>query len=250
MTACHPCSPSPPEEVGPPATLVVTLITAASPSTGAPSAAPTCRPAAGADFPATGPDLPKIRQLPQQCSAALDDKRRMWECLAAAGEAGVTPHTIADLEAFLQQHSQPGGAVADGGAPEASFLVARGFEEPLPPSQQQGRQPPPAGQHGWFLKHRRGVKGQAVHYLPTTAALLERLQGLSAHSRRALVAQAAVPPLLLRGRKFVLRAHVLLRLLAAAGGESSRLAAYVHEVRTRLRLLSSATLGASRVSGV
>lgn len=73
-------------------------------------------------------------------------------------------------------------------------------------------------QHCWFLKHRHGVKGQAVYCFTDLQALLSRLSALSARSRRDFVVQQGVPPLLLPsagGRAFVLRAHILLLLLPA-----------------------------------
>jgi hypothetical protein len=59
-----------------------------------------------------------------------------------------------------------------------------------------------------FVKHRRGVKGQAVHVARTLQQLLQLQQRLRGSSRDFIV-QQEVPPLLLQGCKFVMRVHVL-----------------------------------------
>lgn len=48
----------------------------------------------------------------QRRTACLDDRRRFWECLTAAGCTCITPHTWVDIDAFLHQL----GAQAEGGA--------------------------------------------------------------------------------------------------------------------------------------
>ncbi|EFN55580.1 hypothetical protein CHLNCDRAFT_57891 [Chlorella variabilis] len=187
----------------------------------------------GADFPAAGAGLPAVRQFPQRCTAVLDDKRLLAECLEAEGCPHLAPRTWPDAESFLHQHS----ASTTAQAPADWQLAAGGSRRGL-----------------WFLKHRHGVKGQAVHPFTSLPPLLERLRSLGGGGgggggRQQWVVQEGVsPPLLLPdGRKFMLRAHVLLLLLgssrqeqaqgqpqaqpaglAGAAGAAGQLAAWVH----------------------
>jgi len=85
--------------------------------------------------PGTSASFPPVRQLPQEITDLLDDKRELALTLEAGGVEEVAPETHADVRIAL---SWPGGApiaAQDGGEDE---------------------------QEVWFLKHRRGVKGQAV----------------------------------------------------------------------------------------
>ena len=85
--------------------------------------------------PGTSASSPPVRQLPQEITDLLDDKRELALTLEAGGVEEVAPETHADVRVAL---SWPGGApitAQDGGEDE---------------------------QEVWFLKHRRGVKGQAV----------------------------------------------------------------------------------------
>jgi hypothetical protein len=59
-----------------------------------------------------------------------------------------------------------------------------------------------------FVKHRRGVQGQAVYVARTLQQLLQLQQRLKGSSKDFIV-QQEVPPLPLQGRKFVMRVHVL-----------------------------------------
>lgn len=63
-----------------------------------------------------------------------------------------------------------------------------------------------------FVKHRRGVKGQAVYVAHTAADLQQLLQKLKGSAAEFVVQQEVAPPMLLEGRKFVLRVHVLVVL--------------------------------------
>lgn len=83
-----------------------------------------------------------------------------------------------------------------------------------------------------FVKHRSSVKGQAV-YVAHTRDDLEQLQQKLKHSAAGFIVQQEVsPPMLLDGRKFVLRQHVLVVLqdscarqlaadIGAAGGHTT-----------------------------
>jgi len=138
-----------------------------------------------ADFPATGVGLPLIRQLPQANSGALDDKFRCACLLNAAAftESGLAPATYVDLPALRDAlRATP---------PEDAH-------EPL-----------------YFLKHRLGVKGQAVTPMRASAML----EWLTAQRRPSgeFVVQAEVPPALDgEGRKFVMRCHALVACRAGA----------------------------------
>jgi len=62
----------------------------------------------------------------------------------------------------------------------------------------------------WFLKHRLDAKRPRVHPYTTSAELHNRLRQMKEASWKYYIAQREIhPPMLLRGRKFVLRAHVL-----------------------------------------
>jgi hypothetical protein len=72
----------------------------------------------------------------------------------------------------------------------------------------------------FFMKHRRGVKGQAVYVADTAGdlrVLQEKLRGSVADF---VVQQEVTPPMLLDGRKFVLRVHVLHRSDAASAASA------------------------------
>jgi hypothetical protein len=136
------------------------------------------------DLPATGPGLPLVRALPQHCTGAVDDKLRLAELLAAGGCADMMPET----------HT----------APQRTLLLR------------------PDDRRLWFVKHRFGVKGQAVRPMHGEA-LGAWLAALPA-SCGDFVVQAEVPPALFDGRKFAMRLHVL--LACRAGGAPP--AAWVH----------------------
>lgn len=183
---------------------------------------PACRPPAGADFPAAGAGLPRVRQFPQAATAVLDDKRLMAETLEAAGcAAAVAPSTWPDAGAFARQHS--GGSAAGSGSSTAA----------APAGQQAGL---------WFLKHRHGVKGKSVYVFESLPALLRRIQSMDssggAPSQHFMVQRGVAPLLLPDRRKFTLRAHVLLLLdngeqaqqqQQAAQPQRAALRAWVHE---------------------
>lgn len=134
------------------------------------------------DFPCWGDEssMPLVRQLPQSFTAHLDDKWFLEECLAAAGQsAEVAPRTW------------HGSTVL-----ELSRSVS-------------------TSEHGYFLKHRSGVKGQSVYFFRNLADVQERVSIMNADTRELFILQEAVPPMLVNGRKFVLRAHAILEKPAA-----------------------------------
>ena len=59
----------------------------------------------------------------------------------------------------------------------------------------------------FFLKHRRGVKGKSVHPFLSAGQLAEAIRRRADAASYAV--QGEVPPLLIAGRKFCLRQHVL-----------------------------------------
>lgn len=68
-----------------------------------------------------------------------------------------------------------------------------------------------------FVKHRRGVKGQAVYVAQTVADLQQLQEKLKGSLADFVVQQEVAPPMLLEGRKFVLRVHVLIVLRQGTG---------------------------------
>lgn len=167
----------------------------------------------GSNFPAQGSSLPLIRQLPHHCSFILDDKRAILEGLASAGCQHFMPSTWVDGELFLSSiestdrrfelHLSRNEENMSG---ELQTLHVGSISQPGT-CQFHVLDPTPAG---WFLKHRCGVKGQSVYFYASLGELQDRLKSLRTCSAQDFIVQQAVQPLLLRGRKFVLRAHVLL----------------------------------------
>ena len=221
-----------------------------------------------------------MRQFPQRCTAVLDDKALLAQCLEAAGCAAIAPRTWTDLDAFLEQHGGSGSGEGGGGRRRrrrsgSSGMAGASREQAAPPTAAASTCPGASNGQLYFLKHRHGVKGQAVYPFPSLASLLDRLRSLGSHpssqqgetsapgsdgqqggcsgaevagrqrsssstqcreqrsathggSRQQFVVQEGVdPPLLLPdGRKFTLRAHVLMLLEhaadAAAGGAAQQ----------------------------
>ncbi|KAJ1471844.1 hypothetical protein T484DRAFT_1915691 [Baffinella frigidus] len=147
----------------------------------------------GGDFPmdqeevddAGGARWPLVRQLPQALTALLDDKRELHLTLLAAGSAHIAPETIVDMSEVLDESW---AGLAD---PEAL----------------------------WFVKHRRGVKGQAVYPLEA-ANVPSHINRIPPESRadyilqRGIGGQGGAPGCsgaahLIEGRKWCMRLHVL-----------------------------------------
>ena len=148
---------------------------------------------------------PLVRQLPPEATEQLDDKRLLAAALAAAhggAELAFSPRTHLDLAAFV-----------------------RWLDLPRIASEQQRL----ASRQLFFVKHYRGVKGQAVHPEVGAEAVLVRLSKGSSRDWY-VVQEEAGPPMLLEGRKFGLRAHCLALFPAATGGRSTRSSssAWVH----------------------
>ncbi|GAB4821360.1 hypothetical protein N2152v2_008406 [Parachlorella kessleri] len=152
----------------------------------------------------------------------------MAECIA---HLGVSPKTWVDIDAFLGEHPPRGGTntstraapvTASGSAPAAAGAAGGAACSETQCDHASIKEAPQPSTQTWFLKHRKGVKGQAVYYYASVGELCSKLSSLSTRSRRDFVVQHGVQPLLLRGRKFVLRAHVLLLLQAPHAGRDSR----------------------------
>jgi hypothetical protein len=150
-----------------------------------------------ADFPACGrPDLPLVRMLPQSCLACLDDKVYLANLLSRHNVADVCPPSFTDLAALRESLESSPSAVGDSLAPL------------------------------WFIKHRHGVKGKAVTPM-REPALLEWL-GRHGSAADFAVQREVFPPALWLGRKFAIRAHVL---VACTGGDhagAAEAAAWLH----------------------
>ena len=140
----------------------------------------------GSDFAARGADtakLPHVRQFPQDCTARLDDKLALLRLLTDASAAAL-PST----QSFLPETCGAEDDVA------VERLVCS-----------------PGGAGGFFVKHRWGAKGQSVRFCADARAVRAILGKWSHHARRdAIVQRAVAPPLLVDGRKFVVRTHVAL----------------------------------------
>eukprot|EP00929_Paragymnodinium_shiwhaense_P110578 TRINITY_DN7771_c0_g1_i1.p1 TRINITY_DN7771_c0_g1~~TRINITY_DN7771_c0_g1_i1.p1 ORF type:complete len:853 (-),score=194.80 TRINITY_DN7771_c0_g1_i1:167-2344(-) len=143
------------------------------------------------DFPAHGAHnapLPLMRPFPHSFTRLLDNKIELATHLAAAGHADIHPPTWCAED----------------------FLAAERLVDDE--------------SHLWFLKHSQGVKGTGVSVLAGAEALYARLEQLGEKGRRGFIVQRAVaPPALRDGRKWVLRAHVLMH------GTSDELRAYCHK---------------------
>ena len=178
----------------------------------------------GGDFPEDGDTthLPLIRQLPQSRTVELDDKRQLWVHLSGAGFGACMPQTHVDLHLLppswwdqMEAAEQPDGVNQSDGEPAQGGSAAAG----------QGQR---VTQPWWFLKHRMGAKGQGVHPHRGIRSVRDWLQahgpaGGAAQQQWVLQAEAA-PPMLIEGRKFALRAHVLV----------TEGAAYMHDLPVAL----------------
>ena len=109
-----------------------------------------------------------MRQLPQEWSDLLDDKRQLQETLEAAGVAHLAPETYVDVHSAFSFQAAPDQVSSEenalpsagtdfcGGEVQATRVEgsARGLQHRNLNAKLQ--------EDAWFLKHRRGVKGQAV----------------------------------------------------------------------------------------
>lgn len=157
-----------------------------------------CWPVRGAgDFPASGEAcLPLIRPFPQSFSDLLDNKASLARLLSAGGRSAIHPETWS-ATGFLEE--RPAGDITD----------------------------------VFFLKHNMGVKGNAVHPYTGTSGLIERLGSMPPRNRENFIVQRGVsPPALRNGRKWVLRAHVLLH--ATTHGAEEQYSAFCHRDVIRL----------------
>ena len=100
---------------------------------------------------------PPVRQLPQEITDLLDDKCHLHLTLQAVGLEHLAPETFVDLCTALPAALPTAGEEHDvceaSGAADAgrARLLTDDAAPCVPPSRDV-----------WFLKHRRGVKGQAV----------------------------------------------------------------------------------------
>ena len=143
-----------------------------------------------ADFPASGPSLPLIRQLPQAATACVDDKVLLADVIHRSGLQDICPPT---------------------------------FTEPSALREALAASPPTAL---FFVKHRHGVKGKAVQ--PMRREALREWLEVGKHRGRLgdfAVQREVAPPALWDARKFALRAHVL---LSARGANEEHVGAWIH----------------------
>ena len=175
----------------------------------------------GSDFGVQSGPWPLVRQLPHSHTLAWDDKLLLWEHLSQAGHAASLPPTVPAVHwahwlgterATDQLRGTDAGGVCDRGStptrtPPASPDPALG---PGPSTASSSHQ-------RLFLKHRLGANGNSVHaYGPSQLPLLrQRLERMTAADLGQYLLQEEVyPPMLVEGRKFVLRVHVLLTVEA------------------------------------
>lgn len=151
----------------------------------------TTRNAADFGLDASGPGVPRVRQLPQSVTNLLDDKVELHRLLNSTGVA---------------ESCMPSSFLSDISDAELDALVS------LNPEWSGCR---------WFVKYRTGVQGKSVHPCRDLAAvkawLAKQRQSNKKNPNKLLrgdaqfVVQRAVPPFLLaNGRRFVLRVHALL----------------------------------------
>lgn len=182
----------------------------------------TTRKGGGGDFPPSGKELPEVRQLPQSISSLLDDKRALWDTLAAGDATWCTPQTITDLQDSAMETACATAAVpsgpglpllenADGGKGGGGCQL----EHPVDGDRgkdgvkQSAEKDNGGGERWWYLKHRWGVKGRAVEPILGWQAVSDRLDRIPPSSRNFYVLQQGVTPALYHGRRAALRAHVL-----------------------------------------
>jgi hypothetical protein len=107
-----------------------------------------------------------VRQLPQEWSDLLDDKRQLQETLEAAGVAHLAPETYIDLHSAFSFQPAPDQVSSEENALPSSGAGCRGSEVIRVEGSVRGLQhrnlDANLQEDAWFLKHRRGVKGQAV----------------------------------------------------------------------------------------
>jgi hypothetical protein len=137
----------------------------------------------------------RFRQLSEACTRHLDDKRDLCINISAAGFS-IIPQTFPTLSSDL-----------------INQLLAT--EETV---ERKHAQP------HWFLKHRLDSARPRVHPFASISELKRKLEEIGERAWPWYVLQKEVwPPLLLNGRKFVLRAHVFIH---QKPGEKLRV--YVH----------------------
>ena len=152
----------------------------------------------GGDFASLTPDnagWTVLAQLRGTFTEHVDCKLTLWRHVQQGGHAGRMPPTCTATE---MMHN--GSAANHGGGSNDTNDDAAA--QPMITAQENSAT--------WFLKHRYGVKGQAVHvFMSADDARAWLLQKGNA-ALEYFVCQQEVPPFLVDNRKFVIRAHVLL----------------------------------------
>jgi hypothetical protein len=127
----------------------------------------------------------RLRQFSEACAQHLDDKRDLCINVVAADQGAILPKTYP--------------------------VISRGIIEQLLLAEDPVQSKAKCAQPHWFLKHRLDSVRPRVHPFATVGELKGKLEDIGEKAWPWYVLQQEVwPPLLLHGRKFVLRAHVLL----------------------------------------
>lgn len=161
---------------------------------------------------------PLLRQFPPACVDVLDDKRQLWEAVSRAGLQSMMPPSFVELSLVLDHHS-PDHSLNQ--SPEPSSDACS--DDPSPacspaPGVSPGHAPGP--EPLFFLKHCRGANGKSVepHTLDSLRHEIKRRgwnqasspSSLAALPREYIIQREVYPPMLRKGRKFVIRVHVLI----------------------------------------
>jgi len=150
-----------------------------------------------------------VRQLPQSVTDLLDDKRELQLTLEQGAAAYLAPETHLDLAV----------AVLDGDPRGDGDMQCRGGS--LEAEQEDTV---------WFLKHRRGVKGQAVTPVFSTAAVRDLVSKMSVQRLGDFVLQRGVAtPHILHSYKYCMRVHVLEVAGASAAPYPEGAQCWMHE---------------------
>jgi len=104
---------------------------------------------------------PPVRQLPQEVTDLLDDKCNLHLTLQAAGVAHLAPETFVDMHVSLPAEGEQDSDQSDFCDLSGAAGVGPG-RGPARVLNDDALVPSPPTRDVWFLKHRRGVKGQAV----------------------------------------------------------------------------------------
>jgi hypothetical protein len=109
-----------------------------------------------------GTQPPPVRQLPQEVTDLLDDKCHLHRTLQSAGVAHLAPETFVDVHVALPAAGEEDSDQRDVCGLSGAACVGPGRRGPARVLNDDAVIPTPPTRDVWFLKHRRGVKGQAV----------------------------------------------------------------------------------------